>query len=203
MIKRHVIYCDHCLDSVVEAGSNARERKPATVSHEFAWGDFDPVKAFISESILTLNKAISTTVLHQIYGTGFGDENEKVYRNKLKKRIIDKYGELLMFLKVDGNTPEVVISSEGLHSTTIVKDKIGFIKQAAAYLQEEILQYASSMDRLELPPRLEQLKNFETNFPFNLSEFLTNVLKSKDRANSEVIKQLVHSYGSDLIHGVT
>ena len=36
MIKRHVIYCDHCLDSVVEAGSNARERKPATVSHEIA-----------------------------------------------------------------------------------------------------------------------------------------------------------------------
>ena len=34
MIKRHVIYCDHCLDSAVEAGSNARERKPATVSHE-------------------------------------------------------------------------------------------------------------------------------------------------------------------------
>ena len=34
MTKRHVIYCDHCPDSVVEAGSNARERKPATVSHE-------------------------------------------------------------------------------------------------------------------------------------------------------------------------
>ena len=78
---------------------------------EFAWGDFDAVKTFISESILTLNKAISITVFHQIYGTGFGDENEKVYRNKLKKRIIDEYGELLMFLKVDGNTPEVVISA--------------------------------------------------------------------------------------------
>ena len=38
MIKRHVIYCDHCLDSVVEAGSNARERKPATVSHEVRAG---------------------------------------------------------------------------------------------------------------------------------------------------------------------
>ena len=128
---------------------------------EFVWGDFDAVKAFISESILTLNKAISITVLHQIYGTGFGDENEKVYHNKLKKRIIDEYGELLMFLKVDGgNTPEVVISSEGLHSKTIVKDKIGIIKQAAEYLQEEILQYASSMDTLEWPPQLEQLKNF-------------------------------------------
>ena len=34
MIPRHVIYCDHYPDGVVEAGSNARERKPATVSHE-------------------------------------------------------------------------------------------------------------------------------------------------------------------------
>ena len=34
MIPRHVIYCDHYPDGAVEAGSNARERKPATVSHE-------------------------------------------------------------------------------------------------------------------------------------------------------------------------
>ena len=34
MISRHVIYCDHYPDGAVEAGSNARERKPATVSHE-------------------------------------------------------------------------------------------------------------------------------------------------------------------------
>ena len=35
MIPRHIIYCNQCPDSVVEAGSNARERKPPTVSHEF------------------------------------------------------------------------------------------------------------------------------------------------------------------------
>ena len=35
MISRYVIYCDHYPDGAVEAGSNARERKPATVSHEF------------------------------------------------------------------------------------------------------------------------------------------------------------------------
>ena len=34
MISRHVIYCDHYPDGAGEAGSNARERKPATVSHE-------------------------------------------------------------------------------------------------------------------------------------------------------------------------
>ena len=51
-----------------------------------------------------------------------------------------------------------------MHSTTIVKDKIGFIKQAAEYLQEEILQHASSMDILEWPPRLEQLKTLRQIF---------------------------------------
>ena len=36
----------------------------------------------------------------------------------------------------------MVVSSEGLHSTTIVKDRTGIFKQAAEYLQEEILEYA-------------------------------------------------------------
>ena len=125
---------------------------------EFKCGDFESVKSFISGSILTLNQAVSVTVLYHIYGTGFGNENEKVYHNKLKKQIIDEYGESVMFLKVDGKTLEVVVSSEGLHSTTIVKDKM--LKQAAEYLQEEILEYASNTDTLDWPPQLEQLKNF-------------------------------------------
>ena len=164
---------------------------------EFKCGDFESVKSFI----LTLNQAVSITVLHQIYGTGFGNENEKVYRNKLKKRIIDEYGESVMFLKVDRKTLEVIVSSEGLHSTTIGKDKTSIIKQGAEYLQEEILEYASNTNMLDWPPRLGQLKNSETNFPTNLTEFLTNLLKA-DRGNSDIIKRVVHSYGPDLIHGV-
>ena len=66
-----------------------------------------------------------------------------------------------MFVKVDGKTPEVVVSSEGLHSTTIVKDKTGIIKQAAEYLQEEILEYASNTGMLDWPPRLELLKTLK------------------------------------------
>ena len=57
-----------------------------------------------------------------------------------------------MFLKVDRKTPEVVVSSEGLHSTSIVKDKTGIIKQAAEYLQEEILEHASNTDTLDCHP---------------------------------------------------
>ena len=42
MISRHVIYCDHYPDGAGEAGSNARERKPATVSHEFLMHKWSP-----------------------------------------------------------------------------------------------------------------------------------------------------------------
>ena len=45
MISRHVIYCDHYPDGAGEAGSNARERKPATVSHEFTTGCWDTLIA--------------------------------------------------------------------------------------------------------------------------------------------------------------
>ena len=51
MIKRHVIYCDHCLDSVVEAGSNARERKPATVSHEFIFKEHEHTRKSNAEKL--------------------------------------------------------------------------------------------------------------------------------------------------------
>ena len=45
-------------------------------------GDFDKVKEFISNAILERNNAVSMTAPHKLYGTGYGKENEKLYRNK-------------------------------------------------------------------------------------------------------------------------
>ena len=89
-------------------------------------GDIESVKTFINETVLEQNQAVSITVLYRLYGTGYGQENEKIYRNKLKKRIFDEYGDSLNFFKVDGKTPEVVVNLDGLNSTTIVKDKTWF-----------------------------------------------------------------------------
>ena len=44
------------------------------------------------------------TDLHKLYGTGYGKENEKVYRNKLKARIVKEFGESLKFLEIDCKT---------------------------------------------------------------------------------------------------
>ena len=74
--------------------------KPSeTDETEFKCGDFECVESFIIGSMLTLNQAVSITILHQIYGTAFGNVSEKVCRNKLKKGIIDEYGEAVMFFK--------------------------------------------------------------------------------------------------------
>ena len=129
-------------------------------------GDFDQVKEFISDAILKCNKAVSVTALHKLYGTGYGKENEKVYTNKLKARIVKEIGESLKFLKIDCKTPEVVVSSPtGLESTPIVKNKGSVLKQEAEYLRDDILDYASKVDQSIWLPTCDSLQNSERDFP--------------------------------------
>ena len=97
-------------------------------------GDFDQVKDFMQDAIIELRKAVSITAVHRIYGTGYGNEHEKVYRNRLKSTIVDEFGDKILFLNVDGQTPEVIISRAALNSTTVIKDKNAVLKQAAEYL---------------------------------------------------------------------
>ena len=143
------------------------------------------------------------TALHRLYGTGYGKENEKVYRNKLKARIVKEFEESLKFLKIDCKTPEVVVSSTRRESTSIVKSKESVLKQAAEYLRDDILDYASKVDQSIWPPTYDSLQKSERVFPSTLNEFLRCVLKTRDHACSDSIKWLVNSYGLDLIHGVT
>ena len=143
-------------------------------------GDIESVRTFISEAVFEQNQAVSITVLHRLYGTGYGQENEKIYRNKLKKRVFDEHGDSLKFLKVDGKTPEVVVNSDGLNSTTIVRDKSMVLLKAAEYLLNDILEHIASCDISNWLPTMESLSEFDESFPTSLSLFLTKILKSKD-----------------------
>eukprot|EP00794_Sanderia_malayensis_P017104 gene17104-18825_t len=75
------------------------------------------------------------TAVHKLYGTGYESKIEKVYRNKLKARIVKEFTDF------DGKTPGVVVSSAELNSTSIMKDKKFVPKQAAEYLRNDILDY--------------------------------------------------------------
>ena len=47
-------------------------------------GDFEGVKAFINQAVFGWNKAVSISVVHETYGTGFGQQYERSYRVKIE-----------------------------------------------------------------------------------------------------------------------
>ena len=64
-----------------------------------------------------------------------------------------------------------MVNSDGLNSTTIVKDKNIVLLKAAEYLRNDILEYIASCDTSNWPPTLKNLSEFDENFPTSLSLF--------------------------------
>ena len=76
---------------------------------------------------------------------GYSHVHERVYQNRLKSKIINEFGNQLKFLCIDGETPEVIVSIEGLNSTTIINDISLILKKAAEYLHQDVLDYAAKV----------------------------------------------------------
>ena len=74
-------------------------------------GRFEAVKREIQESAIEKDRTISLKVIHELYDDGHAGDTR--YRNKLKQRIISEFSDLLYFLKIDGKSPEVIVSKEG------------------------------------------------------------------------------------------
>ena len=142
------------------------------------------------------------SVLHKIYGTGYAEENARSYRAKLKAKIIAEYGDKLLFLTIDGKSPQVIISSQGLNTSTVLRDKSKILKEVTKYLSEDILDFASNY-KLPWPLTPATLSSQEANMPKSVKDFFSAVLKSEDHFLSDSMKRLVTSYSSDLITGVT
>ena len=70
-----------------------------------------------------------------------------------------------------------MVNSDGLNSTTIVKDKNMVLLKAEEYLRDDISEHIASCNTSNWLPAVE---NLSENFPTSLSLFLTKILKSKD-----------------------
>ena len=122
--------------------------------------------------ILYINFRSFCNVFHEIYGIGFGQQYERSYREKLKSKLISEYGEKLEFSTIDGKSPEVIASSEGLKTATIIRDKDFILKEAANYLLEDILEYAANLKETPWPPSKELLRCAERDLPSTSESFL-------------------------------
>ena len=85
---------------------------------------------------------------------------KKIYGNKIKKKDFSTNinCDSLKFLKVDGKTPEIVVNSDGLNSTTIVKDKNMVLLKAAEYLRNDISENNASCDTTNGPANRGKLE---------------------------------------------
>ena len=86
-----------------------------------------------------------------------GHAGDTRYRNKLKQRIISEFPDLLYFLKIDGKSPEVIVSKEDINSTAIANEKFTVLRQAAKFIREDILQFSENNYEHNWPPSIEEL----------------------------------------------
>ena len=134
---------------------------------------------------------------HNLYKNGVDNVNARVYKSKLQDQIKSEFGNQLNFLTINRTGPQVVVSSEGLNSSIILKHKEEIIKECAKQLRQDILQYASNYS-MPWPLTTETIDDGEKTLPESVNKFVSSLLKSKDLSLSDSIKRLVLSYSSDL-----
>ena len=104
---------------------------------------------FIKSNIIEGNQAVSMAVVQEMCGDGlFGNTR---YRSKLKQKIPDIYPEQLYFLTVDGKTPQVIVSKEGISFNNLMHTEECLQHNAAKALRQDILDYESSLPDLPWP----------------------------------------------------
>ena len=111
------------------------------------------------------------SAVQEIYENVYGHECERRYRAKLKAKLISEFGDALQFLKIDGESPLIIVSSEELKTTAIVRQKEYILKDAGKYLSEDILDYASKQEDSSWPPSYESLSQKHRYFPSSTKEF--------------------------------
>ena len=164
-------------------------------------GNLELVKEFMKSNIIEGNQAVSMAVVHEMYGDGhLGDTR---CRSKLKQKILDIYPEQLYFLTVDGKTPQLIVSKEGISSNNLMHTKECLLHNAAKALCQDILDFESSLPDLLWPPQVETLKEQMESMPKSLTDFLSTLLIYPGHISASSTNCFIESFSQDLINGVT
>ena len=137
-------------------------------------GDIEAVKELRNNVIIEENQAISMVVIHELYDDGHVSDTR--YRSRLKQRILDLYADDHLFLTINGKTPQIVVSREGITTTSTTNTKEYLLKAAAKALRSEILEYEKSLPDLSWPPQTDVLNERNESIPLLVTNFLDILL---------------------------
>ena len=141
-------------------------------------GDYDAVCKIIESEILENHKCVSMDVLLATYG--IGTQLKVQYRSKLKNRLINTYGDSLLFLTSEYHLPQVVISKECLTSYEF-SSKVEFsdqlyVQKAAKIIRKAVITKIDNSSDLPWPPTIKTLQRSDRGHPEILKQFYVDVL---------------------------
>ena len=111
--------------------------------------------------------------LQDVYG--YKTQKDIYVTRNVKKKLVEIFGNKLIFITVRPNTPDVVISCEAIESTLNMSDKESSIKRLVSYLREDIQEYCRSLSPLSWPPTVEELCTENRLPPTSVTLFLTSL----------------------------
>ena len=122
------------------------------------------------------------------------------YRNKLKNRLQNEFGDQITFLQShQNNLPEVVISTETLTSTSFHHDPNLVVKRAARILQTAILDKFKDLPQPRWPPTAEELESEKFKPPSMLLSFIESLLTTSEKSRSTKMNRLTESISQDIV----
>ena len=181
---------------------NDGEDESEKTEHAYQQGNFNEVCKIIDDLIIEQKKCMSLQSLLQIYGPVTWS---KQYRCKLKARLLESYGDKILFVTADINSPQLVISKMCLetNASTIKHPDEFIVKKAANILKCSILKEIDDSSDLPWPPTVESLKVREP--PEILKTFYNTLLQKDNDHHSTGVKRnrLINSFSSDLMYALS
>ena len=145
-----------------------KDKSPILSSDNIKNTNFEIVKDYINNHVLSMNMVVSMNTLLKMYGG--------CYKNMLKSRMTEEFPGKLIFFQPSGKECEVVISASASSLCSTPVSPKQFIKKAAEYLRQDILLYQVSSMKTSWPPTVEELSGEARDFPESLMELLTQGL---------------------------
>ena len=165
-------------------------------------GTFDAVKDYIIKHIMRDAKAVSMSVLHELYGLSVGDSR---YCYNLKRKIEEHFPTQICFVTAKVNNPEVVISNEVFKNTIYHSiNRNTTIEEAASLIREDIKEQCTlETEKNCWPPKLSELQQLPV--PDSVKLFFQTLLATEKHgtSSSEKSSRLIKSFAADMISNVS
>ena len=151
----------------------------------------------IEKRVLEEQQCFSMESVVSVYGINEGNRQQ---RYRLKTRLLQKYGDDLLFISHEKHSPQLVISKKCLETQTMSRvlgiSESNTVKTAAVILGEAVKKTIDESDALPWPPTIESLRKDDRNAPDILKLFYENLLSpaSVHHGTSLTAERLIDSF---------